>query len=288
MIRRQFITEQGATDWLLVSQIEHAHLGAALARQWAAEDLSPHVCDGQLIADATADEILSAITHHDDGWLAWEAAPRIDPAHARPYSFLNEMPSGESLAIWDRSIAAARQIGPLAGWMVASHFSELLAAADHADNDRETAWLAATQNDSSMWLAEWRQASGANTPRVARRALRLLQACDLVSLWLCCECPVAADESVDRVEPFVLDWREDAIGPYRFTPQRCAEQLSKCANAFAEPNWIVTGTVWPFAAADIALAVEAWLAPAIQYQSTEELTQSRRPVTLHWRLRKSA
>src|SRR5437588_5307222 len=98
MIRREIQMSDGAAIWLLVSQVEHAHVSGELMRHWR-DELTP--------------DVVEAIWHHDDGWTAWEAKPKLNPAIGGPHSFL-EMPLGESLLIWDHSIVEARKFGPLA------------------------------------------------------------------------------------------------------------------------------------------------------------------------------
>ena len=80
--------------------------------------------DSSIGTNAFSPEVVEAITHHDDGWAEWEAAPQLNPAIGGPFSFL-EMPLAEALEIWDSSIAAAGKFGPLAGCIVAGHFYRL-------------------------------------------------------------------------------------------------------------------------------------------------------------------
>jgi hypothetical protein len=285
MIRRDLHPVDGAHEWLLVSQVEHARLSGELAGAWMADDLSPRVCHGQPVARATTDEILAAVGHHDDGWASWEAAPQIDPDHGRPYSFLGEMPLADSLAIWDGSIAAARGIGPLAGWMVAGHFYELLVGSGDAVKEQAAAgWLESKDRQRREWLQTWLAAGRDHSSHVAHRALHLLQVADQLSLWLCRFCPLAAADARSEVEPFVLDWQESGVGPYRFTPGRCASQSSQSADWPALSGWNVVVTPWPFASRELSLTADAWLAPARRYASSAELVNVRRPVKLAWQL----
>ncbi len=285
MLRRELKTTDGAVHWLLISQVEHARIGGLLAAKWTAADVSPYECDGQPLRKTTADEILAAISHHDDGWLAWEKAPRVDPTHGRPYSFMNELPFDESTTIWNESIGAAREIGPLAGWLVAGHFSQLLENGNRESEICAAVWLATMRQMRAEWLSQWQRASKDGSLRVAERALQLLQACDFLSLWLCCDCPVAANEVVEQVAPFVLSWPEEE---YEFSARRHVSASSKSDDRFAAPGWLVSGAAWPFDDDDLQLAADAWLVPARRYADSQELLAARRPVTLRWRLTLSA
>ena len=137
---------------------------------------------------------MEAITHHDDGWADWESEPKLNPAIGAPYSFL-EMPLAESLDIWDRSIASARKFGPLAGYIVAGHFYNLLADSDHAKEPPAIAWLTAKRKFRTTWLDEWIRADRSHTLEYAKAAQQMLLTADLFSLWLCCDCPVDATDA---------------------------------------------------------------------------------------------
>lgn len=89
MIRRE-----DGNDWLLIPQTEHARLAADIAERWGNAQAGFARC---------AEELVSAVRHHDDGWLEWEQAPHIDPTNGTPRSFL-EMPMTEATEIWNRSI----------------------------------------------------------------------------------------------------------------------------------------------------------------------------------------
>src|SRR5262249_9511872 len=135
---------------------------------------------------------VEAITHHDDGWAEWEAAPKINPQVGGPYSFV-EMPLPEALVIWDGSIAAARKFGPLAGFMVAGHFYNLLSDSEHSGQPAAIAWLAAKRKARTAWLDEWTRANPGNTVDKAKHAQNQLLVADLFSLWLCCDAAAAAE-----------------------------------------------------------------------------------------------
>lgn len=94
MIRRN-----AGTDWLLISQGDHAHLAGEIAAEWG-NDHVPALPVPPLLVPAVRD--------HDAGWAQWECAPRIDPQTRRPRDF-TEMAMTESTAIWSRSIEFCAQ-----------------------------------------------------------------------------------------------------------------------------------------------------------------------------------
>lgn len=183
MIRRSITTADGRPHWALISQVEHARIAGELAAHWGAPPFEPL---------APRDEMLAAIFHHDDGWADWERSPEVDPRQGRPLEF-TEMPLGQSLAIWQRSIDGARQLGDLAPWLVSGHFSALLRRANawqparppEAPEARD--FLQRQDAERAGWLAAWQARDpGRHTAAAAELGLRYLQFFDALSLWLCC------------------------------------------------------------------------------------------------------
>lgn len=94
MIRRD--TEAG---WILISQVDHAHLAAEIAGVWG-NDRITHLPE--------IDCLLPAIRDHDDGWQEWERLPDIHPESHFPRNF-TEMPPEDATRIWTRSIELCRR-----------------------------------------------------------------------------------------------------------------------------------------------------------------------------------
>jgi hypothetical protein len=282
MIRREMKFADGKVQWLLVSQVEHARISGLLARHWGTNELSPYEFEGLRLPAEVTQEIIAAVTHHDDGWGRWEATPGLDPERGRPYTFINELPLEESLAIWDDSIAAARQFGPLAGWMVASHFFELLHGSDHADDSR-TKWLEQTDKQRAEWLQQWQQAGQLPTPGIAERALRLLQACDVLSLWLFCDCPVLPQDAAHGCTSANVRWPERRAPADASSPPN-TRRTKRSNTPVAHPGWFISGTPWPFGHSHLELAAAAWLVPVQRYDTSQELLAARRPVHFGWSL----
>lgn len=247
MIRRDAENDQ----WILISQVEHARLAGLLAGAWGREAFpSPE----------RRAEMVSAVDHHDDGWSAWEVAPKVDPQTGRPLDFL-ETPLTDSLAIWRDSIdAAAHKAGPLAGYMVSGHFSALLRRsaarwknqpvnATLADDffcqqgEQQSAWLAAARIDRSS----------------AERAVVWLQLFDAISLWLCC---------AERREPESFE-----------TPvQRSVAFQPGSADAYS-----LRVSSWPFEPPRLELTAVGRAVPAVKYANPSEVaTAAATPITLRW------
>jgi hypothetical protein len=80
--------------WVLISQVDHAHLAADLASAWGNDEVAPL---------PLTEWLLPAIRDHDAGWRAWEEAPTITD-DGLPRQFM-EMSAEDSEAIWTESIA---------------------------------------------------------------------------------------------------------------------------------------------------------------------------------------
>jgi hypothetical protein len=267
MIRREVAGAQGqAAQWVLISQIEHAHLAGRLAELWGAGDFA------QLVP---REALLWAVFHHDDGWRDWDRAPDVDPQNGVPRQF-TEMQIDDSLAIWSASIALARQAGPLEGYVVAGHFASL-ARRGAAWHQHDPAWeqaerfIAENEDAARQALVEWHSENPAqNTEQVARRALELLQFFDALSLWFCCSEPEGPDEIETPGGPSLRIVPDDA--------ENLAAQDLDAENLRISP--------WPFTAEVANFEVPGRSVPARAYADRSDLAAApSQPVRLAWRLR---
>jgi hypothetical protein len=268
MIRREIELAENERLWLLISQVDHAHVSGELTRN---------------LKQSFSREVLEAISHHDDGWAEWEAAPKLNPEIGGPYSF-TEMPLTEALLIWDGSIAAARKFGPLAGFMVAGHFYNLLSESEHAGQPAAIAWLAAKRKARTAWLDEWTRLSPDHTVEGAKHAQNQLMIADLFSLWLCCDTPLASDEMHTpeqsplkaRAEKLKAQYHLSVIGSGRrhATPQNMTEALA----------WVIAVDPYPFEKESVSLSLQSQIVPVARYGRWEELNAVSRPMELRWRL----
>ncbi len=254
MIRRDQPLGDSPSHWLLISQVEHARLSHQLAAAWR----------GPLIEgpDSARQEFLAAVLHHDDGWIEWQATPKLDPQYGRPYSF-TEMPPAEAQAIWSRSVDACAELGPLAGWVVASHFIDLQSKQDDDFSDWAR-WLGEQDRRRSAWLAEWMSDSRQNSQAVADRCLFLLQTFDWLSLWLCCKAAVVDQDPLERL---TLEDQAHDFGPWRFSAVSAGR---------------LQASPWPFSKESISLRATATRVAAQQYSSAGDMQHE--PQALSWSL----
>lgn len=272
MIRRDVELSEDERCWLLISQVEHARLSGLLARNL--REILPH-------------EACEAITHHDDGWTAWEAAPKINPHLGGPFSFY-ELPLEESLAIWDGSIDAARRLGPLAGFLVAGHFYNLLSQSEHGDEPAAIAWLAAKRKLRTAWLDEWIRAGSGHTLDQAKRAQQLLLTTDLLSLWLCGDAPIGMGDNGVLEQPTLKARAYGVLDEFQFNSIGFGRKHSTFENPNETLAWVVSMAPFPFHESPLTLSLMAHLVPVAEYNDWPQLQAASRPIELRWRLMASS
>ena len=101
------VTEAG-TDWLLVTQNDHAALAADLLGAWR-----------ELARLRERELLLRATRLHDNGWRETDSAPRVDPGGA-PQDFLT-VPAGERRRLWERGMDRYRTTDPPCALLIAEH-----------------------------------------------------------------------------------------------------------------------------------------------------------------------
>lgn len=268
MIRREIKLNDDSLIWLLISQVEHARISGELVQNWR-DEFSP--------------DVVEAIAHHDDGWAEWESEPKLNPAIGAPYSFL-EMPLTESLEIWDRSIASARKFGPLAGYIVAGHFYNLLAESEHAKEPPAIAWLTAKRKFRTSWLDEWIRADRSHTLEYAKAAQQMLPTADLFSLWLCCDCPTE-DNDQSTLRGSAMNLRtESLLAQFQFMSPECNIFESGSRHRVEELSWIVPVEPFPFKTPPMSLRAKGVAVPVSQYGSLQEMISASWDMELDWQL----
>jgi hypothetical protein len=267
MIRREITTADGTDLWLLISQVEHARVSGELARNWRV---------------GYSQDVVNAIAHHDDGWAAWEAQPKLKPEFGGPFSFL-EMPVPAALVIWDHSIAAAGEFGPLAAYIVAGHFYNLLNHSENAYDPLAAAWLTAKRKHRTTWLDEWVRADATHTLEYAKDAQQMLLIADLFSLWLCCDCPGDGAEEINLSQSTMKLQTDALFGQFQFASSHCSVIESMDGKRLAGLDWSVVVQPYP-CRSSLLLSAECIAAPVNRYVTWPDLKAASWPVRLQWQL----
>lgn len=179
MIRR----EESGGMWV-IRQAAHAFVAGQIAAHWRP---SPETTDLSL-----QEELRVAAQWHDDGWLASDQRPRINP-NGLPRSFM-EMDTDEHFKIWSGSIAGVFAQNRYAGLLTSLHCTALyeLRLENFGDPPDVQAQIRSFLGRQHGWEEalitdlEAHPRYGAHvTPDALARNLRRLQVWDYLSLLLC-------------------------------------------------------------------------------------------------------
>jgi hypothetical protein len=250
MILRDSTHAQGQPAWLLITQIQHAHLSGRLAEAWILDD----------VPEPLRADLRWVSAHHDDGWQAWDNEPGLDE-QGKPIDFL-EMSVDQVNPIWARSIEHAAHHSPLAEHLVAWHFLALRAAGTSADQPAAQQFAATYQRRSQLALEQARRQHGPLLDdAMAARLRQFLQLFDRLSLVLCCG-SVDGSVELEGVAGAPLICRSLTAGHLTLDP-------------------------WPCRLASLDLELDVCQVPATTYRTAQELKQVAEPRRLQWRLRQA-
>lgn len=260
MIVRKPTSGPYAGSLLLIRQTDHAALSRDLAAAWGGEPFA-----GIALPEFT----MPAILHHDDGWDAWEKAPKIDGESRRPQSFLNTS-AEDSHRVWMGGVRRCKEFGPLAQYLVGKHFLILREHSSSAETSVGSEFLDQLDADCDTWLAQWWESSESQGTRQqdVELALRQLRFFDWFSLWLC-----LADRHQEYQFPETPDHHELTMLPI-------AEEASA---GEAVPS--IQALPWPWRQNSIDLSIAARVVPDRAYKDGNDLmSEYGQEATLRWQL----
>lgn len=209
---------------MVITQTAHGWLAGQFALRWG---------NDRFQIPAMRRELTLAAANHDNGWLAWEDAPRIDRA-GRPTDFL-DMPPPTHVELWQRGIDALAAQSRYAALLVSKHARFLVEGRLRNvpdDTAADRAALSAFSEEQQAWEAKTLAAlrghpyfaPGCRSTTLATN-LRLLQIFDWLSLLLCMSEPAeavvpdvptgSADQRLD-LQLRALDRRVLALEPWPF------------------------------------------------------------------------
>jgi len=223
------------TDWLLVTHPDHAHLAGEFADAWG---------NAQFARPEPYDLIRHAVYHHDDGWLARDAAPSLTPA-GKPeaftsalvgaYSAFEEIDLPSYLQVRARATAEAAQDHPGAAVLISMHTVNLLT--EQADLESIRPEHRAAHADFIAEQRAFQQHSMARLgldPAAMQYGFEFLQGCDNLSLIACS----------GYATPRALRQRH---------PDQSGVRRELIATPVAPATWSIAP--WPFRTADLTFTV---------------------------------
>ncbi len=239
---------------LLIRQTDHAAVAGVFAEHWGNADF---------VRPSPRDALITAAVHHDDGWLLWEAAPRIDPSTRRPYQF-TAMPITEHISFYRAGIERVLHHTPYAGLLTVMHLAGLYQMRFGSDRSMPAKTLSAdeerVQRQFLDELAGQQESLRRELPRhgvpaswLDERRLwcnyKLLQIYDRLSLYFCMAPP-----------------RPAALGPAPLDYEGGETQLA--LTPLTERT--VAVTPYPFDRSPLPFAVRVRIAPDRDYKSDDD------------------
>jgi hypothetical protein len=166
---------------LMVRQVDHQDQCALMAEAWGAPGWARPEPWGPVVAAAAI---------HDEGWRAWDDAPCVD-ARGAPIDF-PDLDRAVHAPMYRRGIAAAREVGTRCGLLVSLHgqgLYEKRMGLDGTPPDRASRPALEREFVEEQERLQHRLASDLGDPpgldAWSWAAYRLLQAWDMLSLYLC-------------------------------------------------------------------------------------------------------
>jgi Protein of unknown function (DUF3891) len=166
-----------------VTHPDHGRLAGALCSHWGNERFE---------RPSAFEALLTAATHHDDGWVELDGRPEWNAQERRPAHFL-ELPLSVTVPPYGRGVDSVYARDPHAGALASMHWAGLYSArwglqASDPVPHRLAGEVVAEQE--RRWAAALRAAWNYEGPRSrfeadTWHAYELLQALDFVSLALC-------------------------------------------------------------------------------------------------------
>jgi Protein of unknown function (DUF3891) len=166
---------------VLVTQPDHARLAGWFAEHWG---------NDEFVVPAPRAALLTAATHHDDGWLELDGRPMYNADRRRPAHFI-ELPLSETVGPYGRGVESVYARDPHAGALVSMHFSGFytgrwgVGGGGGASQNPLAQEVVAAQE--ARWMPALREAWGYRGRRSefdagTWHAYEVLQAVDLLSL----------------------------------------------------------------------------------------------------------
>ena len=240
----------------LVTQVAHQDQCGILAAAWGNHDFA---------RPEPWDPVVQASSCHDEGWRAWERHPGVQP-DGEPRGF-TAMDIAEHVAIHRASSAAAGTHGDRVEMLVGMHVAGLVMRRLGLDGDAAVldgrpgpARELVLERALAARALRARVGEGAEVAAWAWSAYRILQAIDLLSLYLTWRGLAAAEQwTLRRVPRCAGDERGVDIAVRPGAP----------GNAGDPPACLLDP--WPFGMDDVAAPVEARVIEDRPYRDAEDL-----------------
>jgi uncharacterized protein DUF3891 len=274
----------------LVDQLEHARLCGDLVSHWGNE---------RFAAPVPRERVRLGAAMHDEGWREADETPLFNAEAGRPLHFL-EIAMQEHVPLYGRGVDRAFAADPYAGLMVSMHWTGLYRGrwgmqAGKIEFADEALQEEAVGREERRWIEVKRDLVTDTRRSDFEQHLwhhyDLLQAWDLLSLYVCLIDLSPADEVAARPVPATLKSIDPEPGPRTIgsVPVAVAGERVELVLRAVEPG-VVTLDPYPFDADDMAWSVAARVIPDRRYESQADAaaTLQRAPTaTISCRMRRA-
>lgn len=164
---------------ILIGQPAHAWVSGQLARAWG---------NARFGSFRPWEEVCLAAEQHDIGMAAWDAAPELNEATGRPYSF-RELPRSTHLSLWSSAATLVSPQSRYAALLVSLHGTGLYEESESRHDDPVVRDFLAREHAFQAELLESLQSDSGyaadSSAKVVARNRRLVARFDGISLALC-------------------------------------------------------------------------------------------------------
>ncbi len=117
------ILREREEEFVMIEQDHHGHLSERIMSHWKKE-LFPGI--------DKRDSVLTAIKHHDLGWLPFDKEPFWNDAKQKPYSF-TDFPFPAKMILYKQGLDLVEQLDPYAAILCSEHYSQFLIGSKDPD-----------------------------------------------------------------------------------------------------------------------------------------------------------
>lgn len=163
------IVRERENEFIMIKQNDHAHISGDCFGNWKPEYFK---------GDAWKDSVHYAITNHDFGWQAADAAPFWNDAEKAPYDFMN-FPMAPKLVFYKDGIDKLENLDAYAGKLASRHYLHLTSGDTTTEDARNFVKLEQARQDRLE-----KEISGYDRAMFELH-YAMLSVCDNLSLYAC-------------------------------------------------------------------------------------------------------
>lgn len=202
----------------LISQHDHADLAGDVMKYWG---------NDRFTRPEPYDEVMFAISEHDNGWRSWDSSPKVNPENGYPMNFM-EMNFPDQYEIWTTCFKRHAAEHPYASALIALHFRTFNDRVVNKNPSNKGAKALRAEMDDFVSRMLKINISNSDFDSLlwhVRTNLRFVQIGDVISLALCHgwseieinDVPLDYNGSVEIIDIRSDDGKNFIVTPYPFS-----------------------------------------------------------------------